>query len=104
MNTFDLTVGYLQSGLAAKVEKPSRKLRKERKNRAKKVSTSFFLQPDHRLRIVLFSCVARRRLRLLSPPRRASSRYVLHLYHCPPTSHFEWHVPLNLLLCLMPTV
>jgi hypothetical protein len=33
----------IQSGLAAKVEKASRKLRKERKNRGKKVSPLSFL-------------------------------------------------------------
>jgi hypothetical protein len=35
MLTWTLTL--LQSGLVGKVDKPSRKLRKERKNRAKKV-------------------------------------------------------------------
>jgi len=32
-----LVLAYVQSGLAKKVEKASRKLRKERKNRSKKV-------------------------------------------------------------------
>lgn len=40
-----------QSGLASKVEKPSRKLRKERKNRAKKVCLSLGC------RVTLISCL-----------------------------------------------
>lgn len=33
---------FTQSGMATKIEKPSRKLRKERKNRAKKVCVGCF--------------------------------------------------------------
>ena len=60
-----------QSGLAEKIEKPSRKLRKERKNRAKKVRTTTLL--SGMLFSPFLSCAARRRARPRSRPRRASN-------------------------------
>ena len=60
-----------QSGLAKKVEKPSRKLRKERKNRAKKVRFSLLLFTSG-CSFVKFSSVAPRRPRLPNHRRRAN--------------------------------
>ena len=71
----------LQSGLLTKVDKASRKLRKERKNRAKKVGVSCFLYCLS-LTALKSSAVPKRR-KLPNPPRRASKRrYCLLLYAC----------------------
>ena len=70
----------IQSGLAKKVEKPSRKLRKERKNRAKKVirsSNAGSLVVSNQLRFL--SSAVPKRSRPQSPPRRASRRWLLFL-------------------------
>ena len=67
----------IQSGLAKKVEKPSRKLRKERKNRAKKVTRSSNTGSLVAYNDPLFlSSAAPKRSRLQSPPRRASKRWL----------------------------
>ena len=74
----------IQSGLAKKVEKPSRKLRKERKNRAKKVIQSSdidLLVVSNKLPLFLSSVVPKRS-KPQSPPRRASR----HRIHCFPSS------------------
>lgn len=65
--------------MATKVEKPSRKLRKERKNRAKKVC-SFAYQHDEYIltdRSLLFRFGGQRKPRLLNHQRRESSRIAL---------------------------
>ena len=67
----------IQSGLAKKVEKPSRKLRKERKNRAKKVIRS--LNADSLVAYIdlslFLSSAVPKKSKLQSPPRRASKRW-----------------------------
>ena len=62
----------IQSGLAKKVEKPSRKLRKERKNRAKKVIQSSNIDWFIGCLYLFLSSVVPKRSRQQSPPRRAS--------------------------------
>lgn len=68
----------IQSGLATKVDKASRKLRKERKNRAKKVRAFLFalpsyISPNHS------SSVAPKRPRLLKHPRKSSRPRLTHV-------------------------
>jgi ribosomal protein S24E len=77
----------VQSGLAKKVEKPSRKLRKERKNRAKKVMRSSNASSLVTYNDPLFlSSAVPKRSRLQSPPRRASKRW-LRSSHLPYMHH-----------------
>jgi ribosomal protein S24E len=69
----------IQSGLAKKFEKPSRKLRKERKNRAKKVIRSLIAASlDAYNDPLTLSSAVPKRSRLQNPPRRASKRWL----HC----------------------
>ena len=73
-----------QSGLMAKVEKASRKLRKERKNRAKKVIVSCIVCHCMPLTSPNSSAVPKRR-RVLNLPRRESKQW--NFYHIPVNFH-----------------
>jgi len=66
----------IQSGLAKKVDKPSRKLRKERKNRAKKVRQSSDVRWLSLMTPPFLSSAVPKSPRPQSPPRRASRRWL----------------------------
>jgi small subunit ribosomal protein S24e len=100
-----LLIDDLQSGLATKKEKATRKLRKERKNRAKKVCSCPYYK-DALLMNVTFSCVVPRSSRLQRLQRRANSGcapscVVLAYYVCtvriclPSMNHMYMHKALN---------